>query len=307
MRIVIASGKGGTGKTTVAVNLAVTMAREMRVGLLDCDVEEPNCHLYLRPPFDADEPVWTTNPQIDPEVCTGCAVCARSCRFHALVALPGRPLLMPELCHGCGVCAFVCPNHAISDTVREVGVVGAGAVGRLYLRWGRLHVGQARSTPLIRAVKDLSGAPALDLVIIDAPPGVACPAVEAMKGADFVVLVAEPSRFGLYDLRLAIQTTKEVGIPTGVVINRVGIAESGIGQLCLDERIPILLGIPEDRRIAEAGSRGEAHAVTDHALAASLRGLADSVRQLAVPDAEGAGVPATKAGAGMAAMQRAAS
>jgi MinD superfamily P-loop ATPase len=279
MRIVIASGKGGTGKTTLAVNLAATMARETNVGLLDCDVEEPNCHLYLKPHFAADQPVWTTVPHIDEGVCTRCGLCARACRFHALLALQDRPpLLLPELCHGCGVCGFVCPDGAISDAVREVGAIGAGDAEGIYLRWGSLRIGEARSAPVIRAVKDLSREPDLDLVIIDAPPGVACPTVEAIRGSDYVVLVAEPTRFGLHDLRLAAQTVAEMGIPHGVVVNRVGIGDDRIKQLCTQEGIPILLGIPEDLRIAEACSRGEIQAATDRLLSASLRGLAETLR-----------------------------
>jgi MinD superfamily P-loop ATPase len=273
MRIVVASGKGGTGKTTISVNLALAMAGERTVGLLDCDVEEPNCHLYLRPSFEPAIPVSTTIPEIDADRCAGCGLCARACRFHALVALPGRPLLLPEMCHGCGVCSYVCPEQAVADADRTIGAVGAGFVGPLYLRWGSLNVGEARSAPVIRAVKDLSEAPPLDLVIVDAPPGVACPTVEAMKDSDYVVLVTEPTRFGLHDLRLAVDTARELGLPCGVVINRAGIGDDGVERYCAEQRIPILLGIPEDRRIAEASSRGETLLTVDRLLAAGLRNM----------------------------------
>jgi MinD superfamily P-loop ATPase len=277
MKIAIASGKGGTGKTTLAVNLATTMAEDMKVGLLDCDVEEPNCHLYLKPAFEPEEPITVPVPRIDPGLCTACGLCARSCRFHALLALPGGPLSIPELCHGCGVCEFVCPNQAISDESRQIGDVAAGDTGGLYLRWGRLRVGEARSTGLIRAVKELDKARALDLVIVDAPPGVACPAVEAMRGADVVVLVTEPTRFGLHDLCLALETTRRLGIPHGVVVNRAGIGDDRVERLCAENEVPVLLRIPEDRGIAQACSRGEIRAATDRKLASALRTLGQSL------------------------------
>jgi len=281
VKIVIASGKGGTGKTTLAVNLATALAAEASVGLLDCDVEEPNCHLYLRPSFDATEPVTTLIPVVDEQACTGCGLCARACTFHALLALPGFPLLLPELCHSCGVCAYVCPEEAVSEGQREIGVLGSGEVGNLYFRWGRLHVGEARSTPVIRVTKDPASAPALDTVIIDAPPGVACPAVETMRGTDFALLVTEPTPFGLHDLILAVETARQMGIPCGVVINRMGIGDSRVNDFCGAEGIPILLEIPDDRRIAEACSRGEVFAAIDEAFASQLRAFASDLHACA--------------------------
>jgi MinD superfamily P-loop ATPase len=278
VRIVIASGKGGTGKTTLAVNLAMALAGEGSVGLLDCVVEDPNCHLYLKPPFDAIEPVGTPIPLVDEQACTGCGLCARACEFHALLALPGVPLLLAELCHSCGVCAYLCPEEAISESDREIGVLGSGETGGVYFRWGRLHVGEARSTPVIRAVKDLAAAPPLDTVIIDAPPGVACPVVETMRGADFAVLVTEPTPFGLHDLRLAVETARQIGIPCGVVINRAGIGDSRVNDFCADEDIPILLEIPDNRLIAEACSRGEVFSAGDAVFASELRAFASDLR-----------------------------
>jgi MinD superfamily P-loop ATPase len=278
VKIVIASGKGGTGKTTLAVNLAVALAGDTSVGLLDCDVEEPNCHLYLKPPFDANDSVGVRIPVIDEDACTGCGLCARACEFNALLALPGVPLLLPELCHSCGVCSYVCPDEAICESTREIGRVGAGAVAGIYFRWGRLNVGEARSTPVIRAVKDLAEAPSIHTVIVDAPPGVACPAVEALRGADFAVLVTEPTPFGLHDLKLAVQTTNEMGIPCGVVVNRAGIGDARVNDFCVVAGVPVLLEIPDNRLIAEACSRGDVFSAADAAFAADLRAFAADLR-----------------------------
>ena len=277
MKVVVASGKGGTGKTTLAVNLAAALAGRHRVGLLDCDVEEPNCHLFLRPHGHDQEKVDTPMPVIDAAYCTGCGLCASACEFNALLALPGRPLLLPELCHSCGVCSYVCPEQAISEAGRSIGVIGAETVERLYFRWGRLDVGEARCTPVIRAVKDLATAPPLDMIIIDAPPGVACPAVEAMKGTDFAVLVTEPTPFGLHDLRLAVETAGHLGLPCGVVINRAGVGDSRVNEYCEAEGVPVLLEIPFSRKLAETCARGEIFARTDSAFAGDLRDLADTL------------------------------
>jgi len=296
VRIAVASGKGGTGKTTLSVNLASALAGQEPVGLLDCDVEEPNCHLYLKPQFELDEIVEVPVPVIDEDICTGCGLCARACEFHALLALPGVPLLLNELCHSCGVCAFVCPEEAITEEGREVGRAGAGSVGDLYFRWARLDVGEARSTPLIKAAKDLSGAPPLETVIIDAPPGVACPAVETLRSVDFAILVTEPTPFGLHDLKLAVETAKDMQIPCGVVVNRAGIGDDRVRVYCTAENVPILLEIPDDRRIAEACSRGDIYAANDESFAETLRGLAADVRRR-VDEAEHSATPAlSKAG-----------
>ncbi len=279
MKIAIASGKGGTGKTTLAVNLSIALASRLSVALLDCDVEEPNCHLYLRPASPRSVPVGTPVPEIDAQLCTGCGLCARACEFNALLALPGAPLVMPELCHGCGVCSYVCPEDAISEVERIIGTVSSEAVAGLYLAWGTLRVGESRSTPVIQAVKTHPDAlPPADITIIDAPPGVACPAVEALRGADYAVLVTEPTPFGLHDLRLAVETTRLMQIPCGVVVNRAGIGDQGVEDYCAAEDIPILLRIPYDRRLAEACSRGDIFAAQDEAFVNTLLEFASELQ-----------------------------
>ncbi len=274
MNIVIASGKGGTGKTTLSVNLAKALAPHQAVGLLDCDVEEPNCHLYLRPDFPLAEAVSTPVPVVDTAACSGCGLCARACEFHALLALPAAPLLLPELCHGCGACVYACPEEAISEDEREIGRIGSGEVEGIYFRWGRLAIGEVLSTAVIRAVKGRGAAPPLDTLIVDAPPGVTCAAVETMRGADFVVLVTEPTPFGLHDLKLAVQTATQLDLPCGVVVNRAGIGDSRVRDFCSERAIPVLLEIADNRLLAEACSRGDIYATTDEAFADSLRGLA---------------------------------
>jgi MinD superfamily P-loop ATPase len=253
MIVAVASGKGGTGKTTVAVSLALTAPRPVR--LLDCDVEEPNVHLFLKPDIRRSEPVCVPVPSVDESRCDACGECGRICEYHAIVSLKTKPLVFPELCHGCGGCAKACPRGAIAEVGREIGVVEAGARDGIEFVHGRLHVGQAMSPPLIRAVKRHGSAEGL--TIIDCPPGTSCPVVAAVRGSDFVLLVTEPTPFGLNDLKLAVETIRQLGIDFGVLVNRSDSGDSRVAEYCRSEAISILLEIPDDRRIAEAYSRGE--------------------------------------------------
>ena len=252
MKIAIASGKGGTGKTTVSVNLARVFGSDVR--LLDCDVEEPNDHLFLRGTSREAETVSIPVPQVDESLCDGCGECGRFCEYHAIVSFGTKPLVFPEMCHGCGGCAKVCPKKAIHEVDKRIGVVETMQADNITLIQGRLDVGVALAPPLIRAVKARlrNGMPA----ILDAPPGTSCPVIATLRGADFVVLVTEPTPFGLHDLKLAVEVVQQLRIPFGVVVNRVGIGDDRVHVFCREENVPILLEIPDDRRIAEAYSKG---------------------------------------------------
>jgi MinD superfamily P-loop ATPase len=255
MQVVIASGKGGTGKTTVATNLAATAARDgCSVHLIDCDVEEPNCHLFISADFAGSQSVSVPVPVVDPERCNACGECAEICQFNALACLPDSVMTFPELCHSCGGCWLVCPEKAISQGERKIGILEDGWGTGLRFTQGCLEVGEAQVPPMIRQVKAVSdGAP---LTIIDSPPGTSCPAIAAMRGCDFVVLVTEPTPFGLHDLTLAVATVRRLELPFGVVVNREGAGDDRVTRYCKNEAIPLLGTIPDDRRIAKAYAAG---------------------------------------------------
>jgi MinD superfamily P-loop ATPase len=253
MIISIASGKGGTGKTTVATNLAVSIGSDVQ--LLDCDVEEPNAHLFIDPVIEQSKKVYTPVPKIDEEKCNFCKKCAEICRFKAIAVIKEIVLTFPELCHSCGGCMEVCPENAITETGRELGVIEIGHRNGLAFVHGRLRVGEAMSPPLIREVRSQTRSD--QLTIIDAPPGTSCPVIAAMKGTDFVLMVTEPTPFGLHDLKLAVEAVKLLEIPRGLVINRSDIGNDDVRTYAKMENIPILMEIPFDRRIAEAYSRGK--------------------------------------------------
>ncbi|MCU0639717.1 MAG: ATP-binding protein [Candidatus Krumholzibacteria bacterium] len=251
--VAVASGKGGTGKTTVSLNLAKVFGSDVQ--LLDCDVEEPNDHLFLDGRPEQQEIVAIKVPDVDDTLCDGCGECGRFCEYSAIVSFGAKAIVFPEMCHGCGGCMMVCPKKAISEVDRRIGVVETIQSGEITLIQGRLDVGVAMAPPLIREVKSRlrGGIPA----ILDAPPGTSCPVIATLRGTDFVVLVTEPTPFGLHDLELAVEMVREIGIPFGVVVNRVGIGDDRVREFCAMENIPILLEIPDDRRIAEAYSRGK--------------------------------------------------
>ena len=253
MIISIASGKGGTGKTTVATNLALVLGD--RVELLDCDVEEPNAHLFLKPQIDRTEQVDTPIPLVDEAKCTFCRKCAEICRFNAIAVVGRKVLVFPELCHSCGGCVAVCPEGAITEIGRELGTVNYGHRNGFKFINGRLRVGEAMSPPLIKRVRAARDPERITL--IDAPPGTSCPVIAAMNGADFILMVTEPTPFGLHDLKLAVEAVRLLGIPCGLVVNRADIGDDKVFAYAREEGLPVLLTIPFERGIAEAYSRGE--------------------------------------------------
>lgn len=253
MIISIASGKGGTGKTTVATNLAVSLGKDVQ--LLDCDVEEPNSHLFIRPVIEGTDTINTPVPEVDMEKCTLCGKCGEICQFKAIVVIGETVLSFHELCHSCGGCEKVCPEKAITEVGRELGVVEYGHRNGLEFVHGRLRVGEAMSPPLIRKVREYTRPEGL--TIIDAPPGTSCPVIASMKDADFVLLVTEPTPFGLHDLKLAVGAVKILGIPYGLVINRADMGDDHVKEYADSEGIPVLMEIPFDRKIAELYSKGD--------------------------------------------------
>jgi len=257
MIISIASGKGGTGKTTIAVNLALSLKN---VQLLDCDVEEPNAHLFLKPKITGRRIATIPVPEVDELQCDYCGKCRDVCAYNAIAVMPkdgdkkGSVLIFPHLCHGCGGCSLLCPQEAISEVDKEIGIIEAGNCGDMLFVHGKLNIGEIMSPPLIKQVKGCIN-PAR-IVIIDAPPGTSCPVIASVKGSDFCILVTEPTPFGLHDLTLAVEVLRKMNIPFGVVINRSDIGDSQTDTFCQEKDIPILMRIPFNKEIAFLYSRG---------------------------------------------------
>jgi MinD superfamily P-loop ATPase len=251
MIVSVASGKGGTGKTSVAVNMALSVGS---VQLLDCDVEEPNVHLLLNPDMSKMEPVYCLIPLVNEELCNHCGECSRFCQYNAVFVTSEKTLVFQELCHSCGGCAIVCPKKAISWEKHRIGSLKFGSVGDLALVYGELEIGEPMAVPVIKAVKNQIKED--KNVILDSPPGTSCPFAETVRGSDFCVLVTEPTPFGLHDLKIAVQVLKKMAVQFGVVVNRAGIGDKNAYNYCGEENIPILLEIPYQRRIAELYSRG---------------------------------------------------
>jgi MinD superfamily P-loop ATPase len=303
VRMAVASGKGGTGKTTFATNLAVTAAvAGYDVRLLDCDVEEPDCRLFLWPGLEQEEPVTVPVPEVDEAVCNNCGVCARVCEFKAITVLPSSVLVFPELCHACGACSLLCPRGALTEVERPVGAIQHGRAGDISFTQGILDVGEARAVPVIKAVLEAAdresgyaagrpggevgaelsitaAAPSRDrtLVVIDSPPGTSCPTIEACRTADLVVLVTEPTPFGLNDLRLAVEMVRALALPFVVVVNRSDAGDDRVRRYCEDEGIDVVAELPHDRRIAEAYSSGRLAVMAVPGMDETFRGIWDVV------------------------------
>jgi len=252
MIIAIASGKGGTGKTTVAVNLALSIKNSQ---LIDADVEEPNTNLFFHTPFTEEKEVTVSVPDINEERCTHCGKCSSFCVYNALAVVPQKILVFEDLCHSCKGCELVCPENAVGWRKRVVGMIRKGESNGISVVEGDLNLGESMAIPVIKAVKEEKDDK--KTVIIDAPPGTSCPVMEAIEGSDFVLLVTEPTPFGLHDLKLAVDVVRRMKIPFAVVINRDGIGDKRVELYCQQEEIPILLQIPHDTRIATLYSNGK--------------------------------------------------
>jgi MinD superfamily P-loop ATPase len=251
LKIAVASGKGGTGKTSVAVNLALSLGEAQ---VVDCDVEEPNVHILLKPEAKETLLVEALVPRILEDRCDYCGECARFCQYNALFVVGETAMVFPGLCHSCGGCSIVCPRDAIVEEPREIGRVVKGQAGGISVVYGEMNVGEALAVPVIAAVKEHMKREGM--IVLDAPPGSACPVVETVHGSDFCLMVTEPTPFGLHDLQVATEVVRQLGIPMGVVVNFSGIGDRGVYDYCAEQGIPILMEIPFDRRIAELYSRG---------------------------------------------------
>ena len=259
MIISVASGKGGTGKTTVATSLALSLVQqELTLCFLDCDVEAPNAHLFLQPEFYSTQYVEQYIPQVDIDQCSGCGRCAEVCQYHAIVVLGAKTLVFPELCHGCGSCTLECPEKAITEIPEKLGLLEAGNTPEgIAFAGGLLDIGEPMAVPVIRQLKKWQSPQASAIAIWDCPPGTSCPVVESIRGADYLLLVTEPTPFGLHDLKLAIQLARELDIPAGVVINRDGVGDTQVEAFCQQTGIPILMRIPLDREIGAGIAQGK--------------------------------------------------
>ncbi len=255
MRLAVASGKGGTGKTMIAVSLALSLTQKHSVAFIDADVEAPNAHLFLKPQGLHSQRVSMRVPEVDSQRCNGCGLCADLCAYNALAVIKGHVLLFTELCHGCGGCTLLCPRSAMVEVAREIGVIESGSAGGMEFSHGKLNIGEVLS-PLIIGELKAHVPSSRAVVVIDAPPGTSCPMVEVVSGCDFCLLVTEPTPFGQHDLEAAVEVTRTLGIRTGVVVNRCDQGDDRVYQYCRQECLPIVAQFPFNHSLAQALSRG---------------------------------------------------
>ena len=259
MKIVVASGKGGTGKSTLSANFSYVISGNRDVVLVDCDVEEPNLHLFFEEK-GKESIVTLPIPVIDENKCDFCGKCGEFCQYGAITVLKDQVMVLQNLCHSCGGCLIVCPNDAISEVPKTIGVLWDARINsNLRLITGVLNEGEANGIEIIKTVKRLSESS--PLVIYDSSPGTACPVIETVEGADFCILVTESTPFGLHDLKLAAEVVKKIGVPSGVVINRSDGSDNETEEFCRENDLEILLKIPFDREIAAIQNRGELFSV----------------------------------------------
>ena len=279
MNIAIASGKGGTGKTTLSVSLTLALVAltNKKVQLLDCDVEEPNSHIFLLMKTLTKTDGWIRSCEFDTEKCTGCEACVRACRFNAIAVINKKPMFFHDLCHGCDGCILACPNGAIKAINRKIGTIFTGQDGLLTLRYGLLNIGEIMAPALIKQVQNEG--PDAFLTIIDSPPGTSCPMVTSVEKSDFVILIAESTAFGLNDLVIAVETVRGLKKSFGVVINRDGVGDDRVEKYCKKESIEILARIPDSMKVAKYYSKGETAWHRDAEFTDSINQLAKNLIQ----------------------------
>ena len=278
MRVAVASGKGGTGKTTLATSLALVWSQERPLGFIDCDVEGPNADLLLNPRINTTREVSTLIPTLREDLCQYCGDCADFCRYHALAVVGEKWMLFPELCHSCGGCTLLCPTAAIIEKPRVVGEIREGEIDGIQFSQGILGEGETQPVPVIEAL--VQAPPPEGDIILDSPPGASCSMITVARAADIVLLVTEPTPFGLHDLSAAVEALRDISIPMGVVVNRADWGDGSVRDFCSAEKIPILLEIPHFRRAAEAYARAVPLVSSVPKLWDDLLGLRSKLEQL---------------------------